>query len=241
VGRRRPGRRPYAISSIETKRTSTRASAAVHHEHAAAGRVERLGFGAQRTMRAAQSLYEGVNIPGEGPVGLITYMRTDSTHLAGEAIEMARTYVGKTFGDAYLPEKPNFFTSSNKAAQEAHEAIRPTDAMRSRPTRSQAPEGGPGEALQADLGAVRRVPDDARAVGLDGVPHRGRAPTRDPARSRRAGDVLAFDGFYRVSGVPMGGDDSVLPELEEGQELRPFASTRSRSSRARRRGTPRRA
>src|SRR5690606_20839774 len=86
----------------------------------------RLGFGAQRTMRAAQQLYEGIDIPGEGPVGLITYMRTDSTHLSGAALSMVRDYIARNFGDRYLPEKPNFFTSSNKAAQEAHEAIRPT-------------------------------------------------------------------------------------------------------------------
>ena len=57
-------------------------------------------------------------------------MRTDSTHLSGDALNMARGYIQKTFGDKYLPEKPNFFSSSNKSAQEAHEAIRPTSALR---------------------------------------------------------------------------------------------------------------
>ena len=66
-------------------------------------------------MRTAQQLYEGVDVPGEGPTGLITYMRTDSTHLSGDAIQMARDYVGRTFGPKYLPEKPNFFSSSNTA------------------------------------------------------------------------------------------------------------------------------
>ncbi|CAA9347295.1 MAG: DNA topoisomerase I, partial [uncultured Microvirga sp.] len=60
--------------------------------------------------------------------GLITYMRTDSTHLSGDAIQMARSFIKNEFGDRYLPEKPNFYASSNKSAQEAHEAIRPTDA-----------------------------------------------------------------------------------------------------------------
>src|SRR5690606_16732154 len=78
----------------------------------------RLSFGAQKTMKTAQTLYEA---------GHITYMRTDSTHLSGDALNMVRSHIAKHFGDRYLPEKPNFYASSNKAAQEAHEAIRPTD------------------------------------------------------------------------------------------------------------------
>src|SRR5690606_42079899 len=92
--------------------------------------ANQLGFSAQRTMRTAQQLYEGVEVPGEGQVGLITYMRTDSTNLAPEAIEDARRYIGK-MGAAYLPEQANRWTSSNKDAQEAHEAIRPTAVERS--------------------------------------------------------------------------------------------------------------
>ena len=70
-------------------------------------------------MKLAQTLYEG---------GLITYMRTDSTNLSAEALNMARAYISTEFGSKYLPAKPNFYSSSNKSAQEAHEAIRPTDA-----------------------------------------------------------------------------------------------------------------
>ena len=79
-------------------------------------------------MRIAQQLYEGVDIHGrEGQIGLITYMRTDSTHLSNEALDMVRSYIGTEWGEVYLPDKPNFYSSPNKAAQEAHEAIRPTD------------------------------------------------------------------------------------------------------------------
>ncbi len=79
-------------------------------------------------MRIAQQLYEGVDLGGNrGQTGLITYMRTDSTHLSGEALGMARSYIGEQYGDQYLPEKPNVYSSSNRDAQEAHEAIRPTD------------------------------------------------------------------------------------------------------------------
>jgi DNA topoisomerase-1 len=78
-------------------------------------------------MRTAQALYEGVEISGMGSIGLITYMRTDSTHLSPDAISMAREFISKNYGEKYLPQKPNYFVSSNKSAQEAHEAIRPTD------------------------------------------------------------------------------------------------------------------
>ena len=81
-------------------------------------------------MRAAQALYEGVRLKGEGQVGLITYMRTDSTHISNDAISNTRKYIANKFGDAYLPKEANYYTSSNKSAQEAHEAIRPTDVNR---------------------------------------------------------------------------------------------------------------
>ncbi len=83
-----------------------------------------LRLGAQRTMRIAQTLYEGVEIEGE-PTGLITYMRTDSTRIAPEAIDEVRKFIGEQFAPPYLPEKANFYTS-RKSAQDAHEAIRPT-------------------------------------------------------------------------------------------------------------------
>ncbi len=89
----------------------------------------KLGFTARRTMGVAQSLYEGVDIGKEGTVGLITYMRTDSTRVSREAQDEARELIGKKYGAAFLPEKPPVYASA-KTAQEAHEAIRPTSAMR---------------------------------------------------------------------------------------------------------------
>ncbi|MDR3164208.1 MAG: type I DNA topoisomerase, partial [Synergistaceae bacterium] len=87
----------------------------------------RLGFSPRRTMRIAQSLYEGVEIPDRGPVGLITYMRTDSLRLAPEAVEASRTFIAENMGPDYLPEHPNVYTPKGRA-QDAHEAIRATDA-----------------------------------------------------------------------------------------------------------------
>jgi DNA topoisomerase-1 len=92
--------------------------------------ANRLGFSARQTMRVAQQLYEGVELGEEGPVGLITYMRTDSTRVAAEAHSAARGVIAETFGENYLPSKPRQF-ASRRGAQEAHEAIRPTYPSRS--------------------------------------------------------------------------------------------------------------
>jgi DNA topoisomerase I len=89
----------------------------------------RLRFTAKRTMMLAQRLYEGLDLGSEGSVGLITYMRTDSVHVSADALSQVRDHIGEKFGPKYLPEKPNFF-KSKKDAQEAHEAIRPTDVAR---------------------------------------------------------------------------------------------------------------
>ncbi|MAO20113.1 MAG: DNA topoisomerase 1 [Phycisphaerae bacterium] len=210
----------YAIESIETKRTKSRAPGPFITSTMQQSASSRLGFGAQRTMRAAQGLYEGVNIPGEGPVGLITYMRTDSTHIAGEALNAVRGHIKSQFGDKYLPAKPNFFKSTNKDAQEAHEAIRPTDVSR-HPDQVKS-------ALKPDqyrlykliwerFVACQMVPAewDATSVMIRGGEDRS-------AIFRATGRTLAFDGHYRVSGVPTSGDELNLPKLEEKQPLYPF-------------------
>ena len=87
--------------------------------------VNKLNFSSKKTMMLAQNLYEGVEIPGHGHVGLITYMRTDSTRISEEMIKQVRPYISETYGEDYLPAKPNVFSKS-KEAQDAHEAIRPT-------------------------------------------------------------------------------------------------------------------
>src|SRR5690606_3923640 len=88
----------------------------------------KLGFSTQRTMRVAQRLYEGIELPGEGNVGLITYMRTDSVTLATVAVEEIRRVIGERYGAHNVPEAPPEYKSKTKNAQEAHEAIRPTSA-----------------------------------------------------------------------------------------------------------------
>ncbi len=206
----------WAVESIETRRVKVRAPAPFITSTLQQAASTRLGFGAQRTMRAAQQLYEGVEIPGEGPVGLITYMRTDSTHLSGDALEMARRHIGAVYGGAYLPEKPNFFTSSNKDAQQAHEAIRPTNVELT-PSRVKA-------ALTPDQFRLYQVVWE-RFVACQMTPAewdstvvmiRGQAPGR--ALFKSTGRVLAFDGWYRVAGIPQG-DEATLPRVDERQAL----------------------
>src|SRR5262249_48879647 len=89
----------------------------------------RLRYTAKRTMALAQRLYEGVELGEEGSVALITYMRTDSVHVSNDALAQVRELIPERFGSAYLPEKPNYY-KSKKDAQEAHEAVRPTDVSR---------------------------------------------------------------------------------------------------------------
>lgn len=211
---------PYAIESIETKRTKVRPPPPFITSTMQQAASSRLGFGAQRTMRAAQSLYEGVAIPGEGPVGLITYMRTDSTHIAPEAISSVRGHVAKTYGDRYLPEKPNFYKSSNKAAQEAHEAIRPTDPSRTPDSLKRVLK--PDELRLYSLVWERFVSCQMVPAEWDQTQVHIRGGEGNKALFRASGRRLAFDGFYKVSGVPGSGDELNLPALEEKQALHPF-------------------
>jgi DNA topoisomerase-1 len=91
--------------------------------------ASKLGFNVRRTMGVAQRLYEGVELGPDGSTGLITYMRTDSPRVAPEAIQGAREWIGKNMGKQYLPESPNQY-KGKKDAQDAHEAIRPSDVAR---------------------------------------------------------------------------------------------------------------
>ncbi len=217
VGTTRPD--DFIITSIETKRTTSKPSAPFITSTLQQAASTRLGFGAQRTMRAAQQLYEGVDLPGRGTVGLITYMRTDSTHLSREALNMARDYIRATFGDKYLPESASVYTSSNKAAQEAHEAIRPTDV-------SIHPDSVAGK-LSTDQARLYRLVWE-RFLSCQMTPAQWDAtsvlasPVKDRGLVFKAtGRVLVFDGFLRVAGLPAS-EEQTLPELKEQALLGPF-------------------
>ena len=214
---------PYKVTAIETKRTTTRPPPPFITSTLQQAGVNRLGMSARRVMGAAQQLYQGVEIPGEGPVALITYMRTDSTNISPEALNSVRSYIGGTFGAKYLPEQPNRYASSNKDAQEAHEAIRPTSIA--------YPPAKVRSVLKPELFKVyeliwnRFVACQMTPAQWDGVAVSitGGADARTPLTFRATGRTLVFDGFLKVLGVPHAGDEQTLPALNKGQDLAPFA------------------
>ena len=116
----------FQIADIETKESVSRASPPFITSTLQQAAANRLGFTAKRTMAVAQQLYEGIDLGSMGSLGLITYMRTDSTYISNEALGEVRNHIQNQFGPKYLPEKPNFY-ADKKSAQQAHEAIRPTD------------------------------------------------------------------------------------------------------------------
>ena len=182
--------------------------------------VRKLGFTTARAMRIAQQLYEGVNIGAEGSVGLITYMRTDSFSLAAEAVMQIRDYIKGNFDSAYLPKSPVMYKTKSKSAQEAHEAIRPTDIRRT------------PDSLRAHLSPEQfRLYDMIwkRALACQMAPARFDAVSVDLAAGgdanlfRATGQTMIFPGFIAV--YMEGLDDaeeegeSKLPLLEVGEVL----------------------
>ena len=211
----------YRVLDIATKRTKSRPYPPLITSTLQQSAATRYGFPAASTMRTAQQLYEGVEIKGQGSVGLITYMRTDSTHLSPEAIKSAREHIESNFGSQYLPEKPNRYRSSNKAAQEAHEAIRPTDVTLT-PNRARRDLDDRQFKLYKLIWerfvACQMVPAqwDSTTVRL------GAKPNGTDVVFKCHGRTLAFDGFYRVAGVPSASNELTLPDLREDQPLGPL-------------------
>jgi DNA topoisomerase-1 len=170
-----------------------------------------LGYSPRRTMRIAQSLYEGVEIPGRGPVGLITYMRTDSLRLAPEAIESSRKYIKEKIGGEYLPENPNFYTPKGKA-QDAHEAIRATDPFLT------------PESLREHLRPEQfRLYDMIwrRFIASQMAPANVSRTTIEASAGeygmKQAGIVVLFQGWGKV--WPLGVKDVEIPPATVGEQL----------------------
>ena len=220
TGRPDPAAR-YTVESIDVTRTKSRPFPPFITSTLQQAASSRLGMSTDRTMRIAQQLYEGIDIPGEGRVGLITYMRTDSTNLSREAIEMARRYLDQRLGAGYVPAAPRAYSSSNESAQEAHEAIRPTDAFRE-------PDQIAAALTDEQLKLYRLiwqcfVACQATDAEWDSTSVRLRRTDRDTGAVFKAhGRVLRFDGFYRVTGVPRDDGDQVLPAFEKGAVLAPI-------------------
>ncbi len=184
----------------------------------------KLRFSVKRTMMIAQRLYEGIELGEEGLVGLITYMRTDSTRVAPEAIQEVREYVGKEYGAAYLPETPNTY-KEKKEAQAAHEAIRPTSAMRHPDQVKQylkEDEFKVYKLIWQRFVASQIMPAvfDQTTVDIDAK------SKSETFWFRVTGSVLKFDGFLRVYEESKEGKDEEdeelkhkLPALEAGRKL----------------------
>ncbi|MBV9065849.1 MAG: type I DNA topoisomerase, partial [Methylobacteriaceae bacterium] len=182
----------------------------------------KLGFAPARTMQIAQRLYEGVDIGGE-TVGLITYMRTDGVDMAPEAISAARKVIGKEYGQQYLPGAPRKYTAKTKNAQEAHEAIRPTDMARL--PKHVARQLEPEQQKLYDLIWTRTLASQMESAELERTTVEIEAKAGSRTIDLRAtGQVVRFDGFLTL--YQEGRDDDEddesgrLPPMAEGDQLK---------------------
>lgn len=216
----------FTVRDLNTKQSTSRPSGPFSTSTLQQAASNQLGFGAQRTMRVAQQLYEGVDLGDDlGSVGLITYMRTDSQNLSQDALQMVRGYIDQNFGVKYLPESPNVY-ASKAGAQEAHEAIRPTDvslepaAIRRSLTDEQFKLY---ELIWKRFVACQMTPAQwlVTEAFIEAVPKKG-GPT---AVFKATGRSLQFDGFMKVAGVFTRFDEQLLPALEAKQDVVPLDLT----------------
>jgi DNA topoisomerase I len=199
----------YTVTSIEKKRTHRYPSPPFITSTLQQEASRKLGFNASKTMQVAQKLYEGVDINGE-TIGLITYMRTDGVQLSKDAVEVARSYIKSTYGEKYIPEAARVYKSKVKNAQEAHEAIRPTDVNRI--PSSIASALTPDQAKLYDLIWKRTLACQMQAADIDQTIVDIESSDKK-AGFRANGSIMVFDGFYRV--YSEGKDD---PEEEDDDE-----------------------
>lgn len=212
----------YAVLKIEKKQAKRNPAPPFITSTLQQEAARKLGFGASRTMRLAQQLYEGITLGGE-TTGLITYMRTDSLNVAKEAIDATRTFIGSKFGKEYLPESPRFYKSKAKNAQEAHEAIRPTDINRHPKDVAQYLDAA--QLKLYELIWKRALASQMESAVLDKV-------SVDIANSNQSiifranGSTIRFDGFLKVykeghdEGEKDDDNEEILPPLTEGENLK---------------------
>ncbi|MFJ2539256.1 type I DNA topoisomerase [Pseudomonas sp. NPDC087614] len=195
----------YSIVKREDKPTSSKPSAPFITSTLQQAASNRLGFGVKKTMMMAQRLYEA---------GYITYMRTDSTNLSADAVTMARTYIEDEFGKKYLPETPNVY-SSKEGAQEAHEAIRPSDANTT-PSKLAGMERDAErlyELIWRQFLACQMLPAQYLSTTV--------SVAAGDFELRAKGRILKFDGYTRVMPqIAKPGDDDVLPDMAQGDVMK---------------------
>jgi DNA topoisomerase-1 len=205
----------YTVASVEKKRVRRNPQAPFTTSTLQQEASRKLGYGAQQTMRLAQQLYEGVDIEGD-TVGLITYMRTDGVQMAREAITAIREHVKNAYGQPYLPDAPREYTSRAKNAQEAHEAIRPTDVSLTpeRVARHLSTE----QRRLYELIWKRAVASQMQSAELDQTTVEVADARPKGPRLRATGSTLVFDGFLRLYHE----DQDDPAEEDEGRMLPPM-------------------
>ena len=203
----------YAVSAVDESEKLDKADAPFKTSTLQQQGAIRLRFSGKRTMKVAQELYEGVEVDGSGPVGLITYMRTDSLRVSDEALTSVRDLIVKDYGERYLPAKPHRY-AAGKQAQEAHEAIRPTDL-------ALHPEAVRGR-LSIDQYKLynliyRRFVASQMSPAVFAVTNV--EVTAGEGKFKTQGRILKFDG-YRKALPPAGKqEDQLLPALAAGKAL----------------------
>ncbi len=205
----------FTVKDVQTRRIQSRPGAPFITSTLQQAAANRLGFAAKRTMMVAQQLYEGIDLGSMGSLGLITYMRTDSTHLSEEAVTEVRHYIKTQIGPEYLPEKPNFY-AARKEAQQAHEAIRPTDPDLT--PNELAPFLNDDQFKLYDLIWRRFVACQMNAAQWDTT----RVDIEASASAgvclyHASGRVQIFDGFTRIWSTPV--EEPMLPAVSQGQSL----------------------
>lgn len=201
----------FKVLSIETTTRKTKTPPPFMTSTLQQAASTQLGFSPKKTMMIAQKLYEGVKTD-QGITGVITYMRTDSMNLAKEAVESARGYIKENFGEKYLPSKAKSYVTKSKGAQEAHEAIRPTNVHFDAKT---AAEYLSGDELKLYVLIYNRflacqmteAQLESQTILFQG----------DKTLFKASGRKLLFDGFYRVTGYTE--KDKLLPELTQGESV----------------------
>jgi len=213
----------FTVSTIESKSQRRHPAAPFTTSTLQQEASRKLGFSPRMTMQLAQRLYDGVDLGGEAE-GLITYMRTDGVQIAPEAVASVRQLVTRLFGDRYVPASPRQYETKAKNAQEAHEAIRPTDFTKDPDSvaRYLNPDAARLYKLiwqrtlasQASSAEIERTTADIDVTGTDGKSYGVRA----------TGSVVRFDGFLKIyeEGVDDAvGEDGALPALTQGEAVTP--------------------
>ena len=212
----------FKVASVEAKPTKRNPFAPFTTSTLQQAASSQLGFSASRTMQVAQRLYEGVDIGGE-TAGLITYMRTDGVQIAPEAIAAARSAITAEFGDRYLPEKPRYYSSKAKNAQEAHEAIRPTDFRRTPAAMRKYLD--PDQARLYEIVWKRAIASQMNPAEIERTTVEIEAVNGSRTAALRAvGSVVRFDGFLAAYSEKRDEDSEDeesrrLPQINPGEAL----------------------